>query len=423
MIQTEYDVVIIGAGPAGLIAALECYTRDRNILVLEKMHKPALKLKITGKGRCNITNAAGLMEFISHFGKNGRFLKYAFSEFFNIDLLKYFERYGVKFKLERGQRYFPQNDKAIEIANVLLNQVKKLKIPLFLNSKVKQIKKEPDGDFRIIVNGKSIKAKQILIATGGKSYPKTGSTGDGYEFAAKLGHTITPLSPSLVPVQTGGDIANKLDSLNLKNVSVKVVTNGKKIDEQFGELLFTETGVSGPTILSLSHKIVRLLKNEQNISVSIDLKPALDYNKVDQRILREISTFGKRGFTWLLKELLPIKMIPVFLEILKIPADKKLSEINKNERKKLRNLLKDFDLQIIGYSSFDEAIITAGGVSINEINPQTMESKIVNGLYFAGEIIDINGDTGGFNLQAAFSTGWVAGRAIKETCNHSAANP
>ncbi|MBW1678945.1 MAG: NAD(P)/FAD-dependent oxidoreductase [Deltaproteobacteria bacterium] len=424
MFQNQYDIIVIGAGPAGLMAAIESYKVSKKILILEKMHTPALKLKISGKGRCNITNDADLKDFISHFGKNGRFLKFAFAEFFNTDLLKFFEKLGVQFKLERGGRYFPQNDKAMDIAKALLNKVRSLDILLSTNSEVIGIEKLPDKKFTITINIRKfadnknsrcfkIDADKIVLASGGKSYPQTGSNGAGFELASRLGHIVTPLSPSLVPIETKGNTAKKLQGLSLKNVTVKVWCKNKKVDEQFGEMLFTDFGVSGPIILSLSKTIVKLINEKQNVLISIDLKPALDHKKVDGRILKEINEHSKQSFKNLLKKLLPRKLIPVFAEKLKISEEKQLNQINSEERKKLRMLLKEFQFEVTGYRSFDYAIVTAGGVCIKEINPQTMESKLVKGLYFAGEIIDINADTGGFNLQAAFSTGCIAGRAIK----------
>jgi len=424
MFQNQYDIIIIGAGPSGLIAAIECYSPSKKILILEKMNEPALKLLLTGKGRCNITNNADLKDFISHFGKNGRFLKFAFSEFFNTDLIKYYEKLGIQFKLERGGRYFPKNDNAKEIVSALLNSVKSRNIPLYANTEVTGIAKLTDKKFTIIINNKKLRdnensrstiveTEKIVLATGGKSYPKTGSSGAGYKFASQLGHTITPLSPSLVPIETKGDTAKKLQGLSLKNVIVNVWCKNKKIDEQFGEMLFTGFGVSGPIILALSNTVVNLINNKQKVFISIDLKPALDHKRVDQRILREINDHGKQSFKNLLKKLLPRKLIPVFAEKTKILEEKQLNQINSEERKKVKMLLKDFQLEVTGYRSFDHAVVTSGGISIKEINPQTMESKLVKGLYFAGEIIDINADTGGFNLQAAFSTGWIAGRAIK----------
>ena len=424
MFLNHYDIVIVGAGPAGLMAGIESFNPSRKIVILEKMPRPALKLRISGKGRCNITNDASLEEFLSHFGKNGRFLKFAFAEFFNTDLLQYFEKLGVTFKLEQGGRYFPQKDNALEIVEALLNKVKSLKIPLVVNSEVTGITKLPDGKFSFFINKKNpveskasqsiqIKADNVVLATGGKSYPRTGSTGTGYKLAAQFGHTVTPVLPALVPIETKGDTAKKLQGLSLRNVKAKIVVNNKKVDERFGEMVFTDFGVSGPIILSLSGTIVKLLQEKQKVVLSIDLKPALDHETLDKRLLREINENSRQSFKSLLKKLLPKKLMPVFIEKLKISEKKELNQITVEERKRLRMLLKEFLFEVTGYRSFDEAIVTSGGVSIQEINPQTMESKLVKGLYFAGELIDIDADTGGFNLQAAFSTGWVAGRALR----------
>ncbi len=414
MLQNQYDIVVIGAGPAGLIAAIESYKSSKKILILEKMHTPALKLKISGKGRCNITNNIELDDFISHFGKNGRFLKFAFAKFFNTDLLNYFEKLGVQFKLERGGRYFPQNDDAGDIAKALLNKVKSLNIPISANSEVINITKLPDKKFTVTINKNTrriqIKADKIVLATGGKSYPRTGSTGAGFKLASQLGHTVTSVSPSLVPIETKGSIAKELQGLSLKNVKAQVWCKNKKVDERFGEMVFTDFGLSGPIILSLSKTIVKLIDDKEKVFISIDLKPALDHKMIERRIIREINEHSKQGFKNLLKKLLPGKLVSVFVAKLEIPGEKQLSQINSEKRKKLRRLLKEFQFEITGYGSFNHAIVTSGGICIKEINPQTMESKLVKGLYFAGEIIDIDADTGGFNLQAAFSTGWITGR-------------
>ena len=428
MFADHYDIVIIGAGPAGLMAGIEGYAPSRKILILEKMPRPALKLRISGKGRCNITNNAPLEEFLSHFGKNGRFLKFAFAKFFNTDLLRYFENLGVSFKLEQGERYFPQNDKALEIVEALLNKVKELKIPVAVNAEVISITKLPDGKFSLSINkrnpseGKdsqpvSIHADNVLLATGGKSYPRTGSTGTGYKLASQLGHTVTPVLPALVPLETKGDTAKNLQGLSLKNVRVKLLVNNKKVDERFGEMVFTDSGVSGPIILSLSGNVVKLLQEKQKVVLLIDLKPALDHATLDKRLLREINENSRQSFKSLLKKLLPRKLMPVFISQLNIAEKKELNQITIEERKQLRMFLKEFLFEITGCRSFDEAIVTSGGVSIKEINSQTMESKLVKGLYFAGELIDIDADTGGFNLQAAFSTGWIAGRSLCRTQN------
>jgi hypothetical protein len=425
MFQTDYDIAIVGAGPAGLMAAIESHRPSSKVLVLEKMHRPALKLRISGKGRCNITNDADSKEFIAHFGKNGRFLKFALAEFSNKDLLEYFERLGVRFKLERGGRYFPRSDSAVDVAEALVGKLKSLKIPVATSSEVKSIEKLPDGRFALSIEKKgpagekdarvfTIKTRKVLMATGGKSYPKTGSDGAGLIISSGLGHAIVPVFPSLVPIKTAGDTAKKLRGLSLKNVNAEVWCGGKKVDELFGEMLFTDFGVSGPVILSLSKTIVRLVDEGLKVFLVIDLKPALNHKMIDLRLLREMNEHGKQGFKNLLKRLLPGKMTSVFIEELKIPEKKPLNQLNQEERKRLRMLLKEFRLEITGYLSFDWAIVTAGGVSLEEVDKKTMESKIVKGLYFAGEIVDIDADTGGFNLQAAFSTGWIAGRAMRE---------
>jgi len=423
MIQHRYDIIIIGAGPAGLIAAIESYGPSRKICILEKMPTPAMKLKISGKGRCNITNSANRKEFMAHFGKNGRFLKYAFAKFFNTDLLRYFETLGIQFKLERGGRYFPQHDNAMEIVTALLSKVKERNIPLSTHSEVTGITKLSDGEFHITIQNtttgankrnhrRTLKAGKVLLATGGKSYPNTGSSGTGFTLASQLGHTVTHLSPSLVPLVTKGDTAKKLQGLSLRNVTVSVWCNGKKVAEKFGEMIFTDVGVSGPIILSLSRTIVKCLDETQNVYISIDLKPALDHKKVEQRLIKEIREHSKHQIRTLLKTLLPRKMIAIFLERLNIPGEKQLNQITAEERRNLRMLLKEFRCDVSGYRSFDSAIVTSGGICLQEIHPRTLESKLVKGLYFAGEIIDIDADTGGFNLQAAFSTGWLAGRSL-----------
>ncbi len=420
MSQHQYDIVIIGAGPAGLMAAIECAKPSQKVCVLEKKHLPALKLRISGKGRCNITNSASRKEFLSHFGKNGRFLKYAFSKFFNTDLLRYFEDLGVRFKLERGGRYFPQNDDAMEVVSALLKELEARNIPIMTYADVTAIAKQENGHFEIMIRStkpsrktKTLTAGKVLLATGGKSYPKTGSDGTGFTLAAQLGHTITPLAPSLVPLVTKGNTAKKLQGVSLRNVSVSVWCHNKKVAEQFGEMIFTDAGVSGPVILSLSRTVVRCFDEKQEVFLLIDLKPALDHKMLDKRLLKEIQEHSKKGMKAMLKTLLPRKMIAVFLELLHIPEEKTLNQLTAGERKRLRMLLKEFRFNVSGYHSFDDAIVTAGGVALDEVNPRTMESTLMPGLYFAGEVLDLDADTGGFNLQAAFSTGWLAGRSFQ----------
>jgi predicted Rossmann fold flavoprotein len=412
-------VSVVGAGAAGLMATGQAAEMGAEVVLLEKMARLGLKLNITGKGRCNLTNIAPLPEFIEHFGQNGTFLRQAFSRFFTEDLIAFFKELGIETVSERGGRVFPASDRALELTGVLGNWVIgrariktncTVKNLLIENKRVvgvtAQIKSSDWEDFR---------ADRVIIATGGKSYPGTGSTGDGYELAKAVGHTIVPARPALVPLKTKGNIAGRLQGLSLKNVNVKVIINGKKHAEAFGEMLFTHFGVSGPIILSLSKLCVDALLAREKVVISIDLKPALDDQQLDQRILRDLNQHGKRQFQNIIKLLLPQKLIPICVELTSIDPEKSGNQIGSEERKRLRLWLKDFQLDVTGHRPFSEAIITAGGVDLKEVNPRTMESRLINGLYFAGEVLDIDADTGGYNLQAAFSMGWLAGRsAAKE---------
>lgn len=413
-----YDVVIVGAGPSGLITALEARKFGKKVLILEKMHRAALKLRITGKGRCNLTNDMELKAFVSRFGKNGRFLRYAFSKFFNADLLTYFEKLGVRFQKERGGRYFPMGNDANQVADALVDQVKQSGSELRVRCDVKHIKQVGDHLFEVQIKkgGQTevIKAKNVVLATGGKSYPKTGSAGAGYEFAKQLGHTVTPLYPALVPLETKESFVKNLQGLLLKNINGTIWADGKKITELFGEMTFSDFGVSGPIIISFSKAVIQLLENGSSVQLKVDLKPALEHKKLDNRLVREIDEHPKKKFDFLLKKLLPIKLIPVFCERLQIDSDRQLNRINAEDRKKLRMMLKEFTLEISGYRSYEHAIVTSGGVSVKEVEQKTMESKKIKGLYLVGELLDLDADTGGYNLQAAFSTGWLAGRSVSD---------
>ena len=420
-IHKNYDLIVVGGGAAGLMAAGIAASNGVKVLVLEKMPRPAIKLRITGKGRCNLTNTAPLLEFMDHFGSNGRFLRQAFMQFFSDELVAFFESIGVKTGVERGGRVFPLSNRAKEVVDALEKWVKQNGARIMLNTKVVGLIAEGAKIQGVRIRNKNGKtgtsafnAKAVLIATGGKSYPATGSTGDGYWLAQSVGHTIVPILPALVPLETAGENARKLQGLSLKNVKVSLWIKNKKKDELFGEMLFTHFGLSGPVILSISKHVAAASKEAQKIEISIDLKPALNDEKLDARILRDLNEHGKMKMQSLLKLLLPQKMIPLCLELTGIPPDKFGNQISAQERKRLRTWLKDFRLQIKSHRPFKEAIITAGGVDTKEVDPRTMQSRLVAGLYFAGEILDIDADTGGFNLQAAFSTGWVAGNAVAE---------
>lgn len=420
-------VIVIGAGPAGMLAAISARKAGNDdVKILEKMDSCGKKLLITGKGRCNITSSLPIEDFIKNIPGNGMFLYSVFHNFDNNDIIEMLKEEGVKVKEERGNRIFPVSDNSQDVKNALLQKLKKLKVEIQTNAKVIKIvvENEKVKGIKYIINGeeKLEKADKVILATGGKSYPGTGSTGDGYYLAENVGHHITKIRPSLVPLEAIKNDVNKckrLQGLSLKNVGIKLkdIKSGKTIYEDFGEMLFTHFGVSGPTILSASAHLLRyknvdeLLKNGQ-IKLIIDLKPALTEAKLDDRILRDFSEEKNKAFKNSLDKLLPRKMIDVVIDFAKINPDKKVNEITKKEREVLVKILKNFELTIGGFGKIEEAIVTSGGININEINPKTMESKLVKGLFFAGEIIDVDAYTGGFNLQIAYSTGYTAGMNI-----------
>lgn len=416
-------VVIIGGGPAGMLSAISAGTNKNDVTILEKMNMLGRKLLITGKGRCNITSSIPIDEFIKNVPGNGKFLYSCLNNFTNEDILNILKEEGLQTKVERGNRVFPITDKSQDVLQALLNRLKKLKVKIEVGANVKEILTEQDivNGVKYIQGGKEkvIKADKVILATGGKSYSATGSTGDGYELAKKVGHTVTEIKPSLVPISTKGkdlEICRRMQGLSLKNVAIKIkdAKNNKIIYEDFGEMIFTHFGVSGPVILSGSAHLLRY-KNEDirqgNIKLIIDLKPALDVQKLDDRILRDFSLEKNKIFKNSLDNLLPQKMISTVIELSGIDQNKKVNEITREERVRLVQLLKNFEITLHDFRPIEEAIITAGGISIKEINPKTMESKLIKGLYFAGEIIDVDAYTGGFNLQIAYSTGYTAGGA------------
>ena len=413
----QKKIIVIGAGASGLMAAGRAAELGGQVLLLEKMKQSGRKLCITGKGRCNITNTAELHEFIAHFGKTGNFLRQAYSQFFNTDLMGFFESLGLQLVTERGGRVFPASGKAKDVRDVLLKWLKKHGVTIKPSSPVNTILIKNGQVTGVACHGRKYPCDAVILATGGASYPATGSTGDGYQFSESGGHTIIPTRPALVPLETSGDSTGKMPGLNLRNVKVSLFVNGKKKREAFGEVVFAKFGITGPAILTLSGEIVDLLEKQQQIELSLDLKPALDDKKLDARLIRDFTTRVKETLASVLRGLLPHEIIPVCLAETQLGADRTVTNITAAERRKLRLWLKDFRLKVTGHRPFSEAIITAGGINTKEIDPRTMESRFTKGLYIVGELLDIQADTGGYNLQAAFSTGWVAGgSATTELC-------
>ena len=412
--MTKPDVVVVGGGASGMMAAGQAAGLGADTLLLEKMRRPGRKLGITGKGRCNLTNVASLPEIISHFGSSGIFLRQAFYRFSNDELVVFFEDLGVPTVVERGGRIFPASGQARDVVDALTGWMRRQGVTVRRKISVDGllIKRQKVCGVRGLT-GEIYPADAVIIATGGVSYPATGSTGDGYRLARSAGHSIVSPRPALIPLETEGDVAPRLQGLSMRNVNVSVLINGRKQDEAFGEMLFTHFGLSGPVILSLSGRVTDALDMGGRVIISIDLKPALDEHKLDERLLRDLDAHGKRKFQTLLEGLMPGKLIPVCMDLTGIPPDRRGHQITASERRRLRAWLKDFRLEVTGTRPISEAIITAGGINTGEIDPRTMASRLVSGLYFAGEVMDIDADTGGYNLQAAFSTGWLAGRSVK----------
>ena len=410
-------VLVIGGGPAGMMAAITAAEKGNEVTIIEKMPSFGKKLLITGKGRCNITSSLYMSEFIKNTPGNGQFLYSAFQNFTNTDIIEFLRKQGLEVKEERGNRIFPVTDKSIDVLNCFLNRMKELHIPYKLHTSVEKILIKNYEILGVRTDKEIIQADKVILATGGKSYPLTGSTGDGYKMASDLGHQIIPIKPSLVPLEIyEKEECKNLQGLSLKNVKVKFedIEKNKMIYEDFGEMLFTHFGISGPIILSGSAHLVRykdiqnLLQNKK-IKLCIDLKPALTEEQLDERILRDFKEFKNKQFKHSLDKLLPQKMIPVIIENSEIHPEKRVNEITKEERRRLLHILKHFEITVKDFRPVEEAIITSGGIHTKEINPKTMESKLIKGLYFAGEIIDVDSYTGGFNLQIAYSTGYTAG--------------
>lgn len=409
----KYDVLVIGGGAAGCMAAGFAAQNGNNVLLAERNDRIGRKIMITGKGRCNVTNACSLLnELIENVLQNGRFLFGAFSRFMPYDTMDFFESLGVELKIERGNRVFPMSDKAVDIVDALNSFIKKNNV-----KKIKaRIVKFNIVDNRIVSaideDGNEFEANKYIIATGGKSYPLTGSTGDGYSLAKQCGHSITELKPALVPLVTSDDWTGKLQGLALKNISIIVRDNDtySEVFNDFGEMLFTHFGVSGPIVLSASSHMHNM--REGKYSLEIDLKPALSEEKLDARILRDFAENANKSIANALSKLLPHKLIPIIVQLSGIPTDLKVNQITKDMRQDLVYLLKHFTVNISKFRPVEEAIVTSGGVSVKEINPKTMQSNLCDNLYFAGEVIDVDAYTGGFNLQIAFSTGVLAGKSV-----------
>ena len=415
--QARYDIVIIGAGASGLMAATIAAEKQQTILLVEKMDQAGRKLRITGKGRCNLTNTSPIKEFISHIGSDGRFMRNAFSMFFNNELMQFFEQKGVALNIERGSRVFPQSGKALDIFLALINSIERNKnITILKNTSATELITSPAGIAGVVLsNGTTVAASKVILATGGKSYPLTGSTGDGYTLAKNVGHTIVDPIPSLVPLVCTEKIPDELVGFTLKNVSLTISdSNDKKICNFFGEMTFTPDGIGGPIVLSASRIISRRLQSGEQLRATLDLKPALDHEVLDRKLIRELDENGTRILKDALRLWLPAEMIPLALQTMTIEHYKRLNQVSAADRKKILRMLKALPFTIVGTRSFDEAIVTQGGVSLKEVNPKTMESKLVKKLYITGELLDLDADTGGYNLQIAFSTGYAAGKAANE---------
>jgi predicted Rossmann fold flavoprotein len=406
--------IVIGGGAAGIMAAIQA-AECSDVYLVEKMPRLGLKILVSGKGRCNITNAGSIQELINAFGRNGRFLYHAFSEFSNEDLRAFLRNIGVETKVERGKRVFPVSDRSKDVLNALKSELEKNNVHVVLGKAVKSFVVSGKNFVAAeLSDGTILKANYFVIATGGKSFPGLGTTGDGFTLLEKLGHTVKPLYPSLVPLIVKEKWVHTLEGLSLRNVRITVNERKKKFSH-FGDMVFTDKGISGPIVLSLSSEIVPLMKRE--LKAEIDLKPALTREMLDNRLQREFKENGKKKLKNVFPHLLPVRLIPVFLQLSGVNVDKKCSEITRDEREKLVMMFKSFSITIIGNEGFAHAIVTKGGVSLKEVDPRSMRSKIIGNLYIAGELLDLDAVTGGYNLQASFSTGFVAGKSICKTVN------
>lgn len=407
-------VVVIGGGAAGLMAAVIAGREGAKVTLLEKMNYVGKKMGITGKGRCNITNACDMSEFIKNTPGNGKFLYGAYERFTNEDLLQLLHDAGLETKVERGGRVFPASDSALDVRNTFMKLMKYYGVDVHLEEPVKKLLVDDGVVTGVVTDQETYHADAVVIATGGKSYPATGSTGDGYILAAQVGHIITDIRPSLVPIVTEESWVKDLMGLSLRNVELSVVAKNKVQAKMFGEMMFTHFGITGPIVLSLSHTVGKLMrkKNIGTIGLDINLKPALSPETLDKRLQKDFDLYSKKQLINGMKDLLPSRLIPLIIELAGIDPQKPINQISKEERQQIGYMLQHMPLTVKGLRPVEEAIVTAGGISLKEFNPKTMESKLVKGLYGAGEVLDIDAFTGGYNLQAAFSTGYVAAMHI-----------
>lgn len=404
------NVIVVGGGAAGMMAAIFAARNGQNVTLLEKNEKLGKKIFITGKGRCNITNASEIEDLFSAVISNPKFLYSGFYSFTNDQVIHFFEELGVATKIERGNRVFPVSDHSSDVIAALAREMQHLKVKVQLHCEVKELLINNEKEIKGVrlANGKKMTADAVVVATGGISYPSTGSTGDGYRFARNCGHKVTELFPSLVPMEVKEWYAKELQGLSLKNIEIHITDGKKKLYDEFGEMLFTHYGVTGPVILSASSIVGKTLEKKELV-LHIDLKPALAEEQLDKRLLREFEANHNKQFKNAIDSLLPAKLRPVIIELSGIEEEKKVHEITKEERLNLLRLIKDFHMTLTGLRGYNEAIITKGGISVKEIDPGTMESKLIKNLYFAGEILDLDAVTGGYNLQIAWSTGYLAG--------------